>query len=153
MCALVQWQKGCLNLSSVKRTSAQCVGAQRSVLQHELSLITLWLWCAQRLSTVCCCASFGFGLLLSAVPLHAPASLDAQAGSQCVLWRHLVHLLHGMCDRRAPSRESRHQLTTPTQIMFKTQTSLPLLGWGFGSLKLLATLACVMFICQDSILT
>ena len=27
-----------------QRTSAQRVGAQRSALQHELSLITLWLW-------------------------------------------------------------------------------------------------------------
>ena len=92
---------------AAKRVAARATGVDHAVVVR-----------AQRLGAACCCASFGFGLLLSAVPLHAPASLDAQAGSQCVLWRHLVHLLHGMCDRRAPSCESRYQLTTPTQIMF-----------------------------------
>ena len=49
-----------------QRTSAQRVGAQRSALQYELSLITLWLWRAQRPSAACCCASPGLGLSLTA---------------------------------------------------------------------------------------
>jgi len=61
-----------------QRISAQRVGAQRGALQHELSLITLWLWCAQRPGAACCCASSGSGLSLAAAPLHAAAPLDAQ---------------------------------------------------------------------------